>query len=165
MQQRLTHWFQQAFTVKDPPMEGLLPGKIYNRTGACHSCGQCCTNIYLVHRNAPIASIEAFEAIKNDNPEYAYFQPVAETEDGVRFQCTHLQANNRCAIYEDRPSFCRRYPTEDVLLLGGILAEDCGYRFSPVLAFSELLNQTARKKKLSPETIKPRLLRPGVLDT
>lgn len=160
----LRHWFQKTFASQGPPEGNIQHGKLYNRTGECHSCGQCCTNIYLVHGNLPIATLADYERIKGQNPEYEYFKPVAETEDGVRFQCTHLQEDNRCAIYEDRPSFCRRYPTEDVLLLGGILAENCGYRFTPGISFSSHLAQTAKKKRLSPEKIKPMLLRPGILD-
>lgn len=146
------------------PKQPMRPGRYYNRTGECHLCGACCTNIYLVHNNKTIQDPEEFERLKPDNPEYEYFKIIAETENGLRFQCIHLQADNTCGIYENRPTFCKRYPTEEVLLLGGVLAENCGYQFSLRQTFDEVLNQTAGRKTLKPEKAKSLLLRPGITD-
>lgn len=46
----------------------------------CTSCGACCRNIRLVHKDWPVKA------------------------DG---SCIHLQADNRCAVYETRPAVCR----------------------------------------------------------
>lgn len=131
---------------------GSLQGQYYERTGSCNQCGKCCTNIYLVFGQQTINSLEMFEAIKSENPEYEYFIPLkAQSDpDGLVFQCKHLQADNRCGIYNQRPNFCRKYPSEHSILMGGKLAEGCGYRFSLLKTFQDVL-----KQKLSPASYSP----------
>lgn len=46
----------------------------------CTQCGACCRNIRLIHPDWPVKP------------------------DG---SCIHLQADNRCAVYENRPKECR----------------------------------------------------------
>lgn len=120
-------------------------GKYYIRTGSCNSCGQCCKNLYLVNEDKTIQTIEEFEALKIWDKEYASFQPVRTTEHGVEFQCVNLQPDNRCADYENRPSFCRRYPLENTLLMGGDISQDCGYRFQLIKTFQDILSESAHQ--------------------
>jgi Fe-S-cluster containining protein len=124
---------------------GVIQGQYYERTGACNQCGKCCTNIYLVYGQQTITSIAMFEEVKSQNPEYEYFKPVLEQEDGVLFQCIHLQADNSCGIYHNRPLFCRKYPSEHSLLMGGKLAEGCGYSFRLLRSFKDVLQQVAKQ--------------------
>lgn len=129
--------------LSEPAQTGSVTGRFYRRTGACRGCGRCCTQIYLVHGDETITTLDQFERLKPFNPDYASFEPVDETEHGLLFRCRHLQADARCAQYEKRPLFCRRYPSEASLLMGGALAETCGYRFEPLLSFREVLAREA----------------------
>lgn len=132
---------------------GVLQGQYYERSGSCNQCGKCCTNIYLVYGQQTIESVEMFEEVKHANPEYQYFKPVAQEEDGLLFQCIHLQADNSCGIYNDRPEFCRRYPSEHSLLMGGKLAEGCGYSFRLLKSFQDVLGEVADKTDFNPGTL------------
>jgi Fe-S-cluster containining protein len=101
-----------------------------------------------VYAQQTINSVAMFEEIKANNPEYHYFKPLRpdSDEDGLLFQCVHLQADNTCGIYEQRPSFCRQYPSEHSLLMGGKLAEGCGYRFRLLNTFQDVLGQVAARQ-------------------
>jgi uncharacterized protein len=126
---------------ENTPQVGLVQGQYYERTGSCNQCGKCCTHIYLVYGQQTITSLEMFEEIKETNPEYQYFLPLLEEndEEGLLFQCIHLQSDNRCSIYEDRPSFCQKYPSEHSILMGGKLAKGCGYQFKLLKTFKDVL--------------------------
>ncbi len=125
---------------------GEVSGKYYKRQGSCNSCGRCCTNIYLIHDEKTIETAEEFEDLRVDNPEYEFFTPAESTDHGLQFKCVHLNPENRCMIYEDRPNFCKKYPSEKGILLGGELAKECGYRFEPIHAFSDVLAASAEGK-------------------
>jgi Fe-S-cluster containining protein len=46
------------------------------------------------------------------------------TQDNLVFyHCRYLDDNNRCMVYEDRPSLCREFPDSPLL----VLAPGCGY--------------------------------------
>jgi hypothetical protein len=124
---------------------GVVQGQYYERTGACNQCGKCCTNIYLVHGQKTIDSVALFEELKLQNPEYAYFKPIEQEGGELVFQCVHLQPNNTCGIYEQRPDFCRKYPSEHTLLMGAKLADGCGYRFQLLKTFQDVLKQVAER--------------------
>lgn len=136
--------------AEDFQQAGLVSGQYYERSGACNQCGKCCTNIYLIHGQQTINSIELFEQLQQENPEYAFFKPVVQESDGLVFQCSHLQADNTCGIYDQRPDFCRRYPSEHSLLMGGQLAEGCGYSFRLLKSFQDVLLDMA-----SPDSVPP----------
>lgn len=131
---------------EEPRQAGTLQGQFYERTGSCNQCGKCCSNIYLVYGQQTINSLEMFEDVRAKNPEYHYFKPLpAQTDpDGLLFQCIHLQADNTCGIYDDRPTFCRKYPSEHSILMGGKLAEGCGYQFRLLRTFQDVLKQVSQ---------------------
>lgn len=129
------------------PAGETLKGKYYTRTGDCVGCGDCCRNIYLIHEDKTIDSLEMFEALKPKNPEYQHFTPDGLDDEGMRFSCQHLQADDSCAIYDSRPLLCRIYPSEKSLLLGGTLSENCTYEFTPIRPFQDILKATHRTEK------------------
>lgn len=129
----------------DPSQSGVQMGQYYKRSGECHTCGKCCKDIFLIHEERTIESLEAFEILKEQNPEYTHFIPVRETVDGLQFQCKHLSSENRCLIYQNRPDFCRKYPSEKTILLGGKLAEGCGYQFELLKSFHTVLGDLSEK--------------------
>lgn len=135
---------------------GLVAGQYYERTGSCNLCGKCCTNIYLIHGQKVIDTPALFEKLKAENPEYESFKPVLQEEDGLLFQCIHLQSDNSCGIYENRPDFCRKYPSEQSILMGGKLAEGCGYQFRLLQTFQDVLKQLAQpNSKQLPKVSQP----------
>jgi len=126
------------------PQAGRVEGQYLVRSGACNLCGKCCNNIYLLHDEDPIQDEAEFAELQQRNPEYVGFMPISKDEHGLRFACKHLQPDNRCGIYQDRPSFCQQYPSEKGILLGGQLAEGCGYSFAPWVTFQETLATLAK---------------------
>ncbi|MDH4379770.1 MAG: YkgJ family cysteine cluster protein [Vampirovibrionales bacterium] len=128
-----------------PPQSGEVEGQFYKRTGGCNQCGKCCTNIYLIHTDRPIQTEAEFEHLQRYEPEYASFKPIAADEHGLRFQCGHLQPDNTCEIYNERPSFCRKYPSEKGVLLGGQLATGCGYSFEVLQPFQSVLENSNKQ--------------------
>ena len=140
----------KAFLRPDEARQsGSLSGQYYERTGSCNQCGKCCTNIYLIHGEQTIDNMALYEELKASNPEYNYFVPLLEEEEGgLSFSCKHLQADNTCGIYEQRPDFCRRYPSELGLLMGGKLADGCGYRFRLLKTFQDVLGELRTRDAL-----------------
>jgi Fe-S-cluster containining protein len=129
------------------PTEPPVTGKYYTRTGGCTECGKCCTDIYLLYDERTIETIEEFDALRADNPDFDQFKPLETTAKGVVFACRHLGEDNRCTTYEQRPTLCRLYPSEDMMLRGGYLPEECGYVFTLRQTFSQVL-KTAQPKVL-----------------
>jgi Fe-S-cluster containining protein len=139
---------------EEPSQAGVQQGQYFERTGACNQCGKCCSNIYLVYGQQTINSLEMFEDVKAQNPEYEYFKPLLSQSDpdGLLFQCIHLQANNTCGIYSNRPTFCRQYPSEHSILMGGKLAEGCGYQFRLLKTFQDVLKQVSSPEAKTGQT-------------
>jgi len=126
------------------PQAGVQRGKYYERSGSCHQCGQCCTNIYLVHGEKTINSLPLFHELQETNPDYASFIPIdSDSEGSLIFRCQHLQDDNRCGIYNSRPELCRLYPSEQGMLMGGKLAAGCGYHFELLKNFQEILKSVS----------------------
>lgn len=125
--------------LRPPAQSGEVTGKYYKRSGACNQCGKCCTNIYLVHERETIKTTEEFERLQKFEAEYRGFVPIDSDEHGMRFQCKHLRDDKTCEIYDERPSFCRKYPSEYGVLLGAELATGCGYKFDVLKPFDQVL--------------------------
>ncbi|MEB3286066.1 MAG: YkgJ family cysteine cluster protein [Vampirovibrionales bacterium] len=138
----------RAWTLPVEQLQGLpLEGRYYRREGQCHQCGDCCENIYLIHGGEALQSEAQLLSLKAENSDYASFVPMPQTPDelvtyGLKVRCEHLQPDRRCGIYEKRPSFCRRYPSEEILLKSGKMSENCGFRFTLKRSFTDVLSQT-----------------------
>ena len=134
-------WLSRWFRPRDA--EGPVRGRFYERSGACNGCAQCCKDIYLLDGGEPVASVGQFEAMRKAYPEYRAFEPVEETEHGLVFRCANLRPDNTCGEYERRPPFCRDYPSEAGLLLGGKLPQECGYAFRLLKSFEQVMREQA----------------------
>lgn len=145
----------KSFLGLNPPQSGEVVGQYYRRTGQCNQCGSCCTDIYLVHSGNVIADKKTFQALQLLNPDYRWFKPIDEDEHGLLFQCKHLKKDKSCAIYNKRPLFCRKYPSEEGMRMGGKLAQGCGYRFQVKIPFEEVLAKTQTQKTLKPGVLLP----------
>lgn len=59
---------------------------------------------------------------------------------GIMNRCKHLQADNRCEIYETRPRICRQYSTDNCDYHGG------EYDYDILFTSAEQLREYAEKK-------------------
>ena len=100
----------------------------YYRTGSCNACGRCCKKIYVKHKNV-IQTEEEFKRLQLLHPFYTYLKIVDKDETGLVFECMNLdETTHKCKIHKNRPGICRRYPQEELFMMGGTLAEHCGYK-------------------------------------
>lgn len=120
----------------------------YYRTGTCRGCGACCTHIYVKHMNGVVKTQAEFEKLKLLHPFYSYLVVLGEDETGLYFECKNLdKETKKCKIHKNRPSICRRYPQEQIFMLGGTLKEDCGYSFVPIDSFSDVMKKIQNKQQ------------------
>ena len=85
-----------------------------------------------------------FEKLQLLHRFYTYLDIVGEDESGLIFTCKML-IDNKCSIHLTRPPICRRYPQEELVMMGGALSEGCGYRLEPILTFEEVLENVMKK--------------------
>lgn len=141
----------KLFFKHEPPQSGTVKGKYYTRTGQCHQCADCCKDISLLYRKAPILSISQFRDIQQRDSDYQIFEPLTHlaylADEPLRFRCIHIDENNQCGIYSNRPTLCRMYPSENTLLLGGELSKQCGYQFEALQKFESVLKKTRRTQQ------------------
>jgi len=115
---------------------------LYERTGKCLGCGMCCTHIYVRHSKDIIKTEEEFEKLRYIHPFYSYLEVIDKDETGLIFKCSKRDEETKlCTIHSKRPCICRKYPQEEIFLMGGTLAEGCGYKFTPYRSFDEVLNK------------------------
>ena len=73
---------------------------------------------------------------------------IDKDETGLVFECMNLDKETmKCKIHKSRPGLCRRYPQEELFMMGGTLAEHCGYRLEPIESFEEVFNKVSKKKQ------------------
>ena len=73
---------------------------------------------------------------------------VGSDETGLVFECMNLDPEtNKCKIHKKRPGICRRYPQEELFMMGGTLAEHCGYKLEPIVSFDEVFEKVQSKSK------------------
>lgn len=77
---------------------------------------------------------------------YTYLKIIDKDETGLVFECMNLdKETNKCKIHKKRPGICRRYPQEELFMMGGTLAENCGYRLEPIESFEEVFERVSKK--------------------
>ena len=129
--------FSEAVIKEETPVDG----NYYRREGFCNGCGQCCQNIALIHDGQVISRLSEFDILKEKFPEYAAFRIARADNEGLLFRCSNLKEDNSCAIYENRPDFCRNYPDETGLIWGGRLPSECSYLFKIKETFDHVLEK------------------------
>ena len=116
--------------------------RTYYRTGSCSGCGRCCKQIYVRHAKNVIQTEEEFKRLKMLHPFYTYLISTGKDEIGLIFECTNLDEETKlCKIHKNRPLICRRYPQEAIFTMGGELAENCGYKLTPIESFEEVFER------------------------
>lgn len=114
----------------------------YYKSGQCLGCGECCKKIYVRHSAGVIQEEKEFEKLRLLHPFYKGLSIVGKDETGLVFECSHLDPEtNFCKIHKTRPGICRRYPQEAIFEMGGALSENCGYKMTPIIPFSEIFNE------------------------
>ena len=122
--------------------------KKYYRVGKCNGCGRCCRQIYVKHAKGVIQEEKDFENLKHQHRFYSYLKVTGKDEIGLIFECQNLDfETKKCKIHKTRPSICRRYPQEEIFAMGGVLAENCGYKLIPIETFEEVFNKVKIKNK------------------
>lgn len=120
----------------------------YYRTGNCLGCGRCCRKIYVKHGKSVIQEEKDFEKLRLMHRFYGYLKVVDKDETGLVFECENLDpVTNLCKIHKKRPGICRRYPQEEIFSMGGEICDSCGYKLSPIIRFSEVLEKEIKKQK------------------
>ena len=123
--------------------------KKYERTGKCAGCGQCCTQIYVRHARNVIQTEEKFKKLKLIHPFYTYLNVIGKDETGLIFECKNRDAETKlCKIHKRRPIICRKYPQEEIFMMGGALSEECGYQFIPYRSFEEVFSSVKKSGKI-----------------
>ncbi len=121
--------------------------KKYERVGSCRCCGQCCTHIYVRHVKNVIQTEEEFKKLQLLHTFYTYLEVIGKDEIGLIFECTNRDKKTHlCKIHDMRPTICRRYPQEEIFMMGGVLAEDCGYKLIPYRSFDEVFTSVQKKE-------------------
>ena len=130
--------------------------KKYYRVGKCNGCGRCCRQIYVKHAKGVIQTEEDFEKLKYQHRFYTYLKVTGKDEVGLIFECQNLDSETHlCKIHKTRPGICRRYPQEEIFAMGGVLAENCGYKLEPIETFDEIMHKV--QKNASKKTLWDRL--------
>lgn len=113
----------KQFLQKVPKNEVLKrQGELHEEAFAkidCLSCANCCKNYSPRFKGPDIKRISKVLGLRETDFITTYLR-MDEDGDYVlqSLPCPFLEDNNRCRIYEDRPSDCRRFPytDEDVLV-------------------------------------------------
>lgn len=120
--------------------------KNYYRQGSCKRCGACCSRIYVSHGKKTMNSEEEFEKLRNVYPFYSYLNLEGKDDIGLIFSCNNFDKENHiCKIHKTRPGICRRYPDEMVFSLGATLSDGCGYSFTPIDKFKDVLENIKKR--------------------
>lgn len=120
--------------------------KYYYRKGVCKCCGECCQHIYVKHGKNVVNDEKLFKKLQLLHRFYTYLEIVGKDETGLIFSCKMQDKNTKkCKIHKSRPGICRRYPQEELFMMGGSLSQDCGYRLEPIVSFSEVLSNVMKK--------------------
>ena len=104
-------------------------------------CGSCCKKIYVKHGKNVIDNEELFLNLKEKHPFYKSLKLIGKDNNGLIFECQNLE-NNKCRIHKKRWKICKKYPDEEMFMMGGCMQENCGYHFEPIYTFDEILNKT-----------------------
>jgi len=120
-----------------------LSGKVVMVNGGCNLCGRCCRRLSLEAGGRWLRSEEEFKRLVKLFPDYDRFVVAGRDNQGfLLFTCSwYDDVTGVCRDHEKRLEICRNYPDVDLYFTGGEIHEGCGYRFSEVVPFKEILNQ------------------------
>lgn len=118
----------------------------YFRSGSCAQCGRCCVKIHIRHGKDIVKKAEDFEKLKDEHLFYKNLAIMGEDEAGLIFECTKFdKETKKCTDHKNRPIICRKYPMEEIYEIGGDLSDNCGFKFTPIYSFEEILKNTKNR--------------------
>jgi len=121
-------------------------GRHYYRVGKCLCCGECCQHIYVKHGKNVIKDEKTFKKLQFLHRFYTYLEVIGRDETGLIFSCQMQDTKTKkCKIHKNRPGICRRYPQEELFMMGGSLSDSCGYKLEPIVKFSEVFAKMMKK--------------------
>jgi len=107
------------------------------RTGSCKQCGNCCRDFCIDMRVGGMTDYEFTEYLRwlgahtGVRTEIKNFK-ARSVELQIMNGCKHLVDNGdgtfSCAIQDNKPDICKRYPEEDY---GDDISRQCGFKFVP----------------------------------
>jgi Fe-S-cluster containining protein len=108
----------------------------------CLTCALCCSYI-AVEIDAPSSVKSATEILWHLYHHQVSVYRDSDDEWVVQFEtrCRHLQADNKCGIYETRPHICREYSEDSC----EVNAEDEGTTFYTPQAFLDYLQGRSKR--------------------
>lgn len=116
--------------------------RTYKRSGACNSCGKCCSHIYVSHAKHVIKDEKEFKKLRFLHPFYNDLTIIEKDDLGLVFACSNLdETTKKCTIHKKRYGICKRYPQEEIFKLGSGLLNTCGYKFTPIETFEEVMKK------------------------
>ena len=99
-----------------------LTKKTFERVGSCNRCGRCCKADHLLDA--------CTEKEKRLLRNLSHNKQIDKDLKG--FRCKHVwfkKRKARCKIYENRPEFCRLFPTGPDDIVAG-----CGFAFKEAVS-------------------------------
>lgn len=105
------------------------------RIGNCKRCGNCCRDFYIDVRVDQVTDYEFTEYIKWLDCHVGVRTYIKDFKDRsveiqIKTPCKYLLDNKdgtfSCAIQDDKPEVCKRYPEEDY---GDDISKNCGFKF------------------------------------
>ena len=107
------------------------------RTGSCRQCGNCCRDFCIDLRVGGMTDYEFTDYLRwldahlGVSTEIKNFK-ARSVELRIMNGCRHLVDNRdgtfSCAIQDNKPEICKRYPEEDY---GDDISKKCGFKFVP----------------------------------
>ncbi len=141
MQNIVSVLYNSIMDLKSFIYKSLLK-RTYYRYGSCTRCGDCCSKIYVKHKNGIIKDEAEFYKLKNFHPFYASLEITDKDEQGLVFKCNKFDKEKKiCTIHKFRFAICRKYPSEEIFKFNGVMSENCGYYFKPVISFQTILKK------------------------
>lgn len=137
---RILEKFKREYYLK------ILKRKYY-RSGKCNCCGKCCEKIYVKHGKNIITDENVFNKLKGMHDFYDDLEVVDKDDIGLVFCCANLDKETRlCLNHKNRAPICRNYPQEEIFVMGAQLSEGCGFKFTPIVPFCEVLQKVLKSK-------------------
>ncbi len=119
----------------------------YYRSGKCNCCGRCCEKIYVKHGKNIIKDEDLFYKLQKMHHFYNDLEVIGKDDTGLVFKCKNLDSETRlCKNHKNRDKICRNYPQEEIFSMGAELSENCGYKFTPIVPFSEVFDKVLKSK-------------------
>ena len=121
------------FLMENNFLEHIPPNEL------CSKCGECCRCIISAYSEKELEELDDEEAklflsffkkynsiSELDDKKKKYIEAVSSfmKKEVEIWYCPHIDEQNRCTIYEDRPSFCRSYPKNGWI----VTPPGCGYK-------------------------------------